>query len=120
MRLPAVAVAISACATASAQSTAGASGASPAYLLAQALVSLTVVIGIIYLAWFGLRRLSHKQLGLSEDGPLRVIQARHLGGDRWLYLVRVGNRTLLVGGGTDGVGPVADLGEDWEDPGDEA
>lgn len=119
MKSPAVAVAIITCAVASAQSTAGASGASPAYLLAQALVSLAVVIGIIYLAWFGLRRLSQKQLGLSEDGPLRVIQARHLGGDRWLYLVRVGNRTLLVGGGADGVRPVADLGEDWEDAGDE-
>ena len=120
MRPPAVALAISACAAAYAQEAAGASGASPAYLLFQALISLAVVIGIIYLAWFGLRRLSHKQLGLSEDGPLRVVQARHLGGDRWLYLVRVGNRTLLVGGGADGVRPVADLGEDWEEPGDEA
>ena len=84
---------------------------SPAYLLLQALVSLAIVVGIIYLAWLGLRHLSRKQLGISEEGPIRVIQARHLGGDRWLYLVSVDGRRLLVGGGPSGVQRIADLGE---------
>lgn len=87
------------------------SGASPAYLLLQALVSLTIVIGIIYLAWWGLRHISRRQLGAADEGPVHVLQARHLGGDRWLYLIAVGRRRLLVGGGPSGVRPIADLGE---------
>jgi len=88
--------------------------AQPTYLLLQALVSLAVVIGIIYLAYLGLRHLGRRQLGAGEEGPVRVIQARHLGGDRWLYLVAVGRRRLLVGGGPSGVQRIADLGETEE------
>ncbi len=84
---------------------------SPWTLLAQALLSLAVVVAIIYLAYFGLRRLSDRRLGAGEDGPLRLLQAKHLGGDRWLYLVRVGRRMLVVGGAAGQVTPIADLGE---------
>ena len=99
------------CTQAWAQPTTPSGGTSPIYLLLQALVSLAVVIGIIYLAYLGLRHLGRRQLGVSEEGPLRVIQDRHLGGDRWLYLVAVGGRRLLVGGGASGVQSIADLGE---------
>ncbi len=80
------------------------------YLLAQAILALLVVIGIIYLVYFGLRRVTQRQLDASEEGPLDVIQAKHLGGDRWLYVVRIANRTLVVGGGTGQVQAIADLG----------
>jgi len=86
-------------------------GPSPTYLLVQALLALAVVIAIIYLIYFGLRRLSERQLGVTDRGPLQVIQAKHLGGDRWLYVVRIAKRTLVVGGGTGQVQPIADLGE---------
>ncbi len=81
------------------------------YLLAQAILALLVVIGIIYLVYFGLRRVTQRQLDASEEGPLEVIQAKHLGGDRWLYVVRIANRTLVVGGGTGQVQRIADVGE---------
>jgi len=100
-----------ACSVAWAQQQAAPAHTSPLRLLAQALVSLAIVVGIIYLAYFGLRRISQAQPGIGQDGPMQVVQARHLGGDRWLYLVRVGGRTLLVGGGPGQVGLVADLGE---------
>lgn len=93
------------------------SGLSPTYLLLQALLSLGIVVGIIYLVWWGARHLSQRQLGASAEGPIRVLHARHLGGERWLYLIAVGRRRLLVGGGASGVQPVADLGE-AEEPGD--
>ena len=94
-----------------AQGTEGLPGHGPAYLLAQAIVALIVVVGIIYLVYFGLRRVTQRQLDASEEGPLEVIQAKHLGGDRWLYVVRIANRTLVVGGGTGQVQAIADLGD---------
>ncbi len=74
---------------------------SPGALLAQALVSLAVVVGVIYLIYFGLQRLSARGRPADTEGPIRVVQARHLGGDRWIYLVQVEGRRLIVGG-TDG------------------
>ncbi len=100
-----------ACAGAQAQDLAAPDGRSAGVLLLQALLSLAVVVGVIYLAYFGLRRLSDRRLGADAEGPLRVVQAQHLGGDRWLYVVRVGRRTLVVGGASGQVTPVADLGE---------
>lgn len=86
-------------------------GRSAALLLGQALLSLAVVIAVIYLAYFALRRLSGAPFAAGEDGPLRVLQARHLGGDRWLYLVRVGARYLLIGGAAGHLTAIADLGD---------
>lgn len=100
-----------ACTGAQAQELAPAVGRGAGVLLLQALLSLAVVVGVIYLAYYGLRRLSDRQLGADAEGPLRVVQAKHLGGDRWLYVVRVGRRTLVVGGASGQITPVADLGE---------
>ena len=92
-----------------AQEAAALDGRSPWALLAQALLSLAIVIGVIYLVYFGLRRLTDRQLGADAAGPVRVLQARHLGGDRWLYLVEVEGRRLLVGGAGSGMGLIAEL-----------
>jgi len=97
--------------TAFAQGSDPTSGPSPVLLLLQALLALAVVIAIIYLVYFGLRRLTERQTGTSDSGPLEVVQAKHLGGDRWLYVVRIAGRTLVVGGGAGQVQPIADLGE---------
>lgn len=97
--------------TAFAQGSGPTAGPSPALLLLQALLALAVVIAIIYLVYFGLRRLTERQTGASDAGPLEVVQAKHLGGDRWLYVVRIAGRTLVVGGGAGQVQPIADLGE---------
>ncbi|MGD9498209.1 MAG: flagellar biosynthetic protein FliO [Armatimonadota bacterium] len=96
---------------AQAQQSGDLTGRSAAWLLAQALLSLAVVVGVIYLMYFGLRRISDRQAGAAGEGPLRVVQARHLGGDRWLYLIRIGRRLLVIGGATGQVTAIADLGE---------
>ncbi|MGM0494602.1 MAG: FliO/MopB family protein [Armatimonadota bacterium] len=83
-------------------------GRSPWWLLAQALLSLAVVVGIIYLVYFGIRRLGDRQLDAGADGPMRVIQARHLGGDRWLYLIEVEDRRIVVGGTSGQIARIAE------------
>ncbi len=110
-RLASACVAGLACTAAYAQQRTTPAGGSAILLLLQALLSLAVVIGVIYLVYYALRRLHDRQLGTDSEGPLRVLQARHLGGDRWLYLVQVGRRTLVVGGAPGQVTPIADLGE---------
>lgn len=100
-----------ACAAAHAQELGAPGGRSAGMLLLQALLSLAIVVGVIYLAYYGLRRLSDRQLGADAEGPLRVVQAKHLGADRWLYVVQIGRRTLVVGGAPGQVTPVADLGD---------
>lgn len=88
---------------------AGGGAQSPWALLGQALLSLAVVVGIIYLVYFGLKRLEGRHLGADSDGPIRVIQARHLGGDRWLYLVEVEGRRIVVGAAGGQIARIADL-----------
>ena len=102
---------VSLCLVALGMHTAQASAQGAGVLLLQAMLSLAVVIAIIYATYFGLRRLGDRRLGADTEGPLRVLQARSLGGDRWLYLVAVGSRRLLVGGAAGQVTPIADLGD---------
>lgn len=89
---------------------------SPWLLLGQAMLSLAVVVGIIYLVYFGLKRLESRQLRAEVEGPIRVTQARHLGGDRWLYLVEIEGRRIVVGAAGGQIATVAELG----DPGGES
>ena len=83
---------------------------SPWGLLAQALLSLAVVVGLIYLVYFGIRRLGGGGPDAAAEGPMRVIQARHLGGDRWLYLVEIEGRRIVVGGAAGQIAAIAELG----------
>lgn len=85
-------------------------GRSPWELLAQALLSLVVVVGVIYLVYFGLRRLSDRRRESDAEGPVHVIQARHLGGDRWIYLVEIEGRRIVVGGAGGQLTRLAELG----------
>ncbi len=82
---------------------------SPSVLLAQALLSLAVVVGLIYLVYFGIRRIGDRQPDGATEGPMKVIQTRHLGGDRWLYLIEVEGRRIIVGGADGQITPVAEL-----------
>ena len=88
-----------------------ANGHSPLYYLLQALVSLAVVIGIIYLIYFGLRRLSQTR-AVGKGDILRVLESRHLGGGRWVYVLEVADRILVVGGGNEGLRTLAELPRD--------
>ena len=80
----------------------------PAYYLLNAVLSLAVVIGLIYAVYFGLRRLSQRGLP-GPTGQMEILESRHLGGGRWVYVLRVGQRVLIVGGGTEGLRTLAEM-----------
>jgi len=98
--------------SASAQQEQGSAGSSgPLYYLLQACVSLAVVVGLIYLIYFGLRRLS--QAAPTHKGDrLRVVESRHLGGGCWVYILEVADRILIVGGGSEGLSKLAEFSAD--------
>ncbi len=90
------------------------------YYLVQAFVSLAIVVGLIYAIYFGLRRLSHTGLPPKGEG-MQVLASQHLGGGRWVYILRVADRVLVVGGGADGLRTLAELShEEYERTGSEA
>jgi len=88
-----------------------ADGHSSLYYLLQAGISLAVVIGLIYLIYFGLRRLSQAAPTYKGD-KLRVVESRHLGGGRWVYILEVADRILIVGGSNEGLRTLAELPRD--------
>ncbi len=86
-------------------------GHSSLYYLLQAGISLAIVVGLIYAIYFGLRRLS--QAAPTHKGDrLRVVESRHLGGGRWIYILEVADRILIVGGGNEGLRTLAELPRD--------
>ena len=98
--------------SAPAQSSPASSSTSPAYYLLKALISLGLVVALIYAIYFGLRRLSYSGMRQSSDEQLQVLHSRHLGGGRWIYAVRVADRVLIVGGGTEGLRTLAEIPAD--------
>ncbi|MFP3902687.1 MAG: flagellar biosynthetic protein FliO [Armatimonadota bacterium] len=68
----------------------------PWYHFLQALLYLLVVIGLILLTWYVLKRVSLPGRSAPEEGPVDVIQTVSLGQGRTLYLVMVGQRIFLV------------------------
>lgn len=64
--------------------------------LLHALAYLLVVIGLIVLTWYVLRRVSSGVLSPSEEGPLEVIQTVSVGQGRMLCLAEVAGRVYLV------------------------
>jgi flagellar biogenesis protein FliO len=81
---------------------------SPVYYLLQAGLSLAIVIGLIYAVHFGLRRVS--SAGLPRRlGQVQVRESRHLGGGRWIYVIEVAGRILVIGGGSDGMRTLAEM-----------
>jgi len=86
-------------------------GHSSLYYLLQAGISLAVVVGLIYLIYFGLRRLS-QAAPTHKDDRLRVVESRHIGGGRWVYILQVADRILIIGGGNEGLRTLAELPAD--------
>jgi len=88
-----------------------ADGHSSLYYLLQAGISLAIVVGLIYAIYFGLRRLSQATPTHKGD-RLRVVESRHLGGGRWVYILEVADRILIVGGGSEGLRTLSELPAD--------
>jgi flagellar biosynthetic protein FliO len=60
-------------------------------------VSLAVIVGIIYLAVFMLRKLSGNKLGGQKGTTIQVIEHAYLGPKKSVCLIRLADRALLVG-----------------------
>jgi flagellar biosynthetic protein FliO len=71
--------------------------------VAQTLVALGIVVGLIFAARWGLRRLG-RHGGMGGDSELMQVLARSSVGPRMqLMLVRLGRRLVLVGSGPEGL-----------------
>ncbi len=77
-------------------------------LVAQSLAAVLVILVLGGVGIVVVRRFLPR-LGVGQGRAITVAETVHLGTNRTLYLVRVGDRTLLVGASKDRVNLVADL-----------
>lgn len=75
--------------------------------LAQTLLALA---GVCALAWWALRQVARR--GVGGGGHVKVLDRVALDARRSVYLLRVGGRVLLVGGGDQGLALLAELRAD--------
>ena len=92
---------------------------SEVYYLLRALGSLAIVIGLILLTYYVLRRYSWGRPALSEPGPMRIIQTLSVEPGRRLHLLQVGSRAFVVAWTAEsatliGELDLADLGDRWQ------
>lgn len=73
------------------------------YDLLQALLALLFVVGLIYGMYYLLRRLQGGAMVGTRSGPARVVQSLPLAGGHVLYVLRVGERTVVLTAGPGGV-----------------
>ena len=71
---------------------------------ASLLQSLLALAGVCVLAWVVLRWSARRGLGLGAGQRVQVLERVPLDARRWIYLVRIGERVLVVGAG-DGASP---------------
>ena len=88
----------------------------PSYYLLRALLSLAFVVGLIYLAYFLLRRLQGVNPRYTRAGPAEVVQSLILSGGNVLHLVRLGRKVLAITCGPQGARAVGEF--DWEEMGE--
>ncbi|HCU36806.1 MAG TPA: hypothetical protein DGT21_15555 [Armatimonadetes bacterium] len=69
---------------------------SVALKLLQAFASLAIVIALILLSYYALRRFSWPASSGPVEGPMHVIQALTVEPGRRLYLVKVGSKAYLL------------------------
>lgn len=75
--------------------------------LLRMILVLAVVIGVIYLLFFFLRRAGGKRNASSP--MIRVLGSQSLPGNRVLYLVEVGEQVFLVGSGGEALNLIAEI-----------
>jgi len=81
---------------------------SPTILAVDVFLKFLVVIGLIYLAYFLLRRWKEKHLAAGSR-QLAIKESLHLSPKRSIHLVQAGNRTLLIGATDQAVSFLADI-----------
>jgi flagellar biosynthetic protein FliO len=73
------------------------------------LIILALVVGVIYLLFWILRRSSGKKI--QENDLIRVLGSRSLAGNRALHLIEVGGSVYLVGASDGGVQLISEITE---------
>lgn len=76
---------------------------------ARTLLALALVCGI---AWWALRWAARQGLMTPRGGRVRVLERVALDAGRALYVVRVGRRVLLLGGGDRALALITELTDD--------
>ncbi len=71
---------------------------------ASLLQSLLALAAVCVLAWVVLRWSAQRGLGLGQGQRVKVLERVPLDARRWVYLVQIGERVLVVGAG-DGASP---------------
>lgn len=71
---------------------------------ASLLQSLLALTAVVILAWVVLRWSAQRGLGMGAGQRVKVIERVPLDARRWVYLVQIGERVLVVGAG-DGASP---------------
>lgn len=71
---------------------------------ASLLQSMLALAAVCILAWIVLRWSAQRGLGLGADRRVKVLERVPLDARRWVYLVRIGERVLVLGAG-DGASP---------------
>jgi hypothetical protein len=88
---------------------------SPTYYLLQALLSLACVVGLIYLAYWALKRMQSPHARSTPRGPARLVQSLPLSGGQVLHLVGLGERLHMIVTGPQGATLVGDVDEQPSD-----
>lgn len=74
-------------------------------------VSLAIIVGIIYLSVFFLRKLSGSKLGGQKGTTIQVIEHAYLGPKKSVCLIRLADRAVLVGVTETNISVLTEL--DW-------
>lgn len=82
--------------------------------LPRMVVSLAVVVGLIYLARFLLRKAGRSGKLKSATGPVEIIWRSNLTLKQQLILARMGRRLLLIGAGPGGLTTLSELSDPEE------
>jgi len=81
----------------------------PTYYLLKALLSLLIVVALIMLTYYALKKVSWPQAGVLKDGPLELLQVLPVDVGRRIYLVGLKDRAYIIAWSQDSVALVGEL-----------
>ena len=82
-------------------------------MLAKLVVPLFGVVGLIYLvAWVVKKKLGIKGMATGRGDLSEVVEVTPLGGQRFVYLVRVADRLMVLGVTQDSINALGEVSED--------
>ena len=77
----------------------------------QALVSIVILLGILYLAYIASKYLGTASIKQGSSKHIRLLEVMSLGQDRAVAAIKVGDKNLLIGISQGGINKITDLDE---------